>query len=1169
MLRLILPFLCCFTCLTSFSQNEPDETIPGVGGGSTYLAPFKGDSILFVEILKQNPSSLAYYYKKKGGSFTAIMDHTYAVAKPFNQRGGVYNETGFLGIHHFDADHYGLYQFDYETMTAELLLDTRDEELFEIHELVAWGGEYILRGTIYEIDGTGNRQRYSHIYKFNPQSGVLTNLSEGIHGASGESLGTSAFFKTSNRLLYSNLSGLWEVGENSVSKVANTGCADCFQFDNWIAAIEEGSEEYIYLRGHYDENFQESQGTYLWKEGQFTKLGDFSGLYTQGALAPPNGQVYFNGYLYALSDNFGLVKITPSNTGLFNWPSDEFGNEVKLTSVAHGNGDFVLFHGSNGQLWKFDGEQFKQIRFYSSNVFPYKGTLYAGGYISYIENPGDFPESLYGIYKVENDTAQLIWEGRFQHDANPVGLLVFEDIFYFTQTRNGFTNHYSLPFDGVSNEPTTNLPPKFEGETQTVTITENYAAGDEIVTLQATDPNGDELAYTITAGNVNNLFALNTQSGLLTATEDITVSTDEQTYQLTVRASDGELTDDLDLAVVFTESAEAGSGFTNLRISFLKDLVTGTASSAPQGFVSVGDTVYFTAHKEGNSSDFFLFKSDGTPDGTGIVGATVNYSLEHNMLFKYADTLHFVGEEQGASMWHLVAYEPAEGATDYLAYGANSLYIFEVFNNWILYGRDLVQDFWATDGVQHISFERTNLSGITFRNSLILPANNSILYSIDQDLVRTVLKDYSFNADYSFAGGFDQKTGQTSDYLFYTINKRLETNTGNEELWVTDGTPGGTALLLNHEFTIEESTSFNSFTQFINLGDYVLFKTNVQQLNGNSWLVTDGKAGGTRFIPGYGFNPAVPSDGVFYQGKYYSYASGNSEHTQGLYAFEPATNSFELILPTDYDLANFQLFGNQFIFSNEIEEVFISDGTAAGTIVIPYLEDDYKTFSINNLYVHSDSLIFMEANASKSGSDLGRELWKIEYVEIVNQAPQIASQTFVLEENADQGTAVGTITATDADGDVLTYAITDGNSSGAFSLHQSTGDLTVADETLLDFETTPVFTLQVAVNDGNGGVANATITINLVDADEGITGTAPSIPGIKVFPIPTRNAVSVNVPAELVNEAFYRLTDISGSSVEASRITETLTRIQLPAKGLWLLHVTKENATSVHKLIRK
>ena len=54
----------------------------------------------------------------------------------------------------------------------------------------------------------------------------------------------------------------------------------------------------------------------------------------------------------------------------------------------------------------------------------------------------------------------------------------------------------------------------------------------------------------------------------------------------------------------------------------------------------------------------------------------------------------------------------------------------------------------------------------------------------------------------------------------------------------------------------------------------------------------------------------------------------------------------------------------------------------------------------------------------------------------LNEAPIVNDQSFSMNENAAKGTVVGTVVATDPDaGDTLTYAITGGNTGGAFAIN--------------------------------------------------------------------------------------------------------------------------------------
>ena len=101
-----------------------------------------------------------------------------------------------------------------------------------------------------------------------------------------------------------------------------------------------------------------------------------------------------------------------------------------------------------------------------------------------------------------------------------------------------------------------------------------------------------------------------------------------------------------------------------------------------------------------------------------------------------------------------------------------------------------------------------------------------------------------------------------------------------------------------------------------------------------------------------------------------------------------------------------------------------------------------------------------------------------------NSAPEFGdvSYTFAIAEDAATGAAVGTVAATDADSDGLTYSIQSGNGDGKFAIDGNSGAVTTAGA--LDYETTPSYTLTVQADDGNGGTAAATVSVTVTDVAE-------------------------------------------------------------------------------------
>ena len=88
-------------------------------------------------------------------------------------------------------------------------------------------------------------------------------------------------------------------------------------------------------------------------------------------------------------------------------------------------------------------------------------------------------------------------------------------------------------------------------------------------------------------------------------------------------------------------------------------------------------------------------------------------------------------------------------------------------------------------------------------------------------------------------------------------------------------------------------------------------------------------------------------------------------------------------------------------------------------------------------------------------------------------------------ENSSDNTTVHNLVASDPDaGDALTYAITSGNDDGVFQINPTTGEITVADGSKLDFETLTQYNLEVTVTDQGGLTDTANVTVNIGNVNE-------------------------------------------------------------------------------------
>ncbi len=126
---------------------------------------------------------------------------------------------------------------------------------------------------------------------------------------------------------------------------------------------------------------------------------------------------------------------------------------------------------------------------------------------------------------------------------------------------------------------------------------------------------------------------------------------------------------------------------------------------------------------------------------------------------------------------------------------------------------------------------------------------------------------------------------------------------------------------------------------------------------------------------------------------------------------------------------------------------------------------------------------------------------------------EMSDASMSVDENSANGTMVGTVSATYTGDGTLSYSITSGNTSGAFTLNAGTGVLTVADESQLDFETTTSFTLSLRVTDGTLA-DDATLIVNINDVDEIVTGLEDAIVlGLEAYPNPVTTKLNLVVAA--------------------------------------------------------
>ena len=184
-------------------------------------------------------------------------------------------------------------------------------------------------------------------------------------------------------------------------------------------------------------------------------------------------------------------------------------------------------------------------------------------------------------------------------------------------------------------------------------------------------------------------------------------------------------------------------------------------------------------------------------------------------------------------------------------------------------------------------------------------------------------------------------------------------------------------------------------------------------------------------------------------------------------------------------------------------------GTYVRITLAPILSQD----DAGNLTLHlGDDASFSFADATYStGTGFSRHSWDLHrppwagrtgdaivvgITQQVNTAPsfQVESTTRDVAENSAAGSPVGSpVTATDTDGDTLTYTL-EGTDAASFTIDASTGQIQTETGVTYDYESQLEYSVTVKADDGKGGTDTIAVAIDIIDVEE--PPSAPAAPTV-------------------------------------------------------------------------
>ena len=302
---------------------------------------------------------------------------------------------------------------------------------------------------------------------------------------------------------------------------------------------------------------------------------------------------------------------------------------------------------------------------------------------------------------------------------------------------------------------------------------------------------------------------------------------------------------------------------------------------------------------------------------------------------------------------------------------------------------------------------------------------------------------------------------------------------------------------------------------------------------------------------GYGkFNDVIVSDGKYNNEQYAEF------HTQS-----PRTTQFGGGAPGGLDdRFDYILFSDSLFLSNKT--FLIKDSyTVFGN------DGNHYNKAINDMPNNAVSQDIADAlhDASDHLPVFANIVFSNEIVEEENNSPTASDTVFTLNENPDDNTIVGSILASDVDGDSLIYEIISGNDQNIFSISNN-GEISVNNGSLIDYDNYQSFILIVNVSDGELS-NNSQVTINIL---EDIPLSLEKIINnfIEIYPNPFDKILYLKSKGNIINKievlnpegkVYYYNKSIKNEIIDFSNAKP----------GIYIIGLKIKNFTFKYKVIKK
>lgn len=586
----------------------------------------------------------------------------------------------------------------------------------------------------------------------------------------------------------------------------------------------------------------------------------------------------------------------------------------------------------------------------------------------------------------------------------------------------------------------------------TISLDENSANGSAVHSVAASDADGDALTFEITDGNSSGAFTIDATTGAITVADATKLNYEAVTgFTLTVKVSDLTKNDEATITVTINDIDENVLSANDETVSLNENSINGASVITVSASDPENDPLTFSITSGNDSNTFKINSTTGSitvldstlldfetitqfflkvsvTDNTNTVDADITINLiDINDVAPIANgaTVSLDENSPGGTSVHTVSASDIEGNTlIYSVFSGNTSGAFTIDSS---SGEISVAD------STKLNFESTNgftliikvSDGVNFAQATIIINLNNLNDNTPTANAATVnLEENKPNGSLVHTVSASDIDGNTLNYLIKSGNTgtafSIDSNTG--DITVFDSTKVNFEAIQQFNLVVTVSDGLNSIDISITI--------DIENLN-------DNKPEGTDATLSLNENSA----------------NGTSVYTVAAFDADGETLEFSI--------------------TNGNTGMAFEIGELTGEIIVKNeLELDYETNPAFTLTVKvSDGINHDEATISINLNNLN------------DSNPVAVNATVTINENSENGSLVHTVSASDSDGNVLSYSITAGNTTGAFTIDSSTGAITVADSTHLDYELNPSFTLTIEVSDGSR-TGTATIKINLTNLND-------------------------------------------------------------------------------------